>query len=122
MRMKTFLRFISVQKNINGIYQQKNIQNVRLVCQIIKARSSSLPKKSGTAFVSEVILYSLISDAIDVIDDGNVVTALLAQTQVNILLVGTIRKPSVKPIVLAKQWEITLNKASTLYKPQPKER
>ena len=74
MRMKTFLRFVSPMKKLHGIHQQKNVKNVRLVCQIIKVRSVSFPL-SGPVFVSTVILYSFTYDAVNIIDDGNLMIA-----------------------------------------------
>ena len=50
-------------------------------------------------------------DATDVIDNENLLTALSAQIQISIALIGMVRKPAIKPIVLAKQWGITLEKA-----------
>ena len=54
-------------------------------------------------YVSVVILYSLAYDAADVMDYDNLATALSAQIQSSIALIHMIRKPSVKPIVLAKR-------------------
>ena len=59
---------------------------------------------SGPAFISTAILYSLAYDATDVMDDDNLATAFLAQIQINIVMIGTIRKPSVELIVLTKQY------------------
>ena len=63
------------------------------------------------ASVSTVILHSLGYDAVDVMYDVNLATALSAQIQIHMALNGTVRKLSVNPIVLAKQWGITLEKA-----------
>ena len=57
----------------------------------------------GPVFVSAVILYSLAYDVTDVMDDDNLATALLAHIQISIALIGMVIKPSVGPIVLAKQ-------------------
>ena len=53
----------------------------------------------GPVFVSTVVSYSLAYDAADVIDNDNLATALEAQIQITIALIGTIRKPSTDPIV-----------------------
>ena len=58
----------------------------------------------GPVYVSTVILYSLAYDAIDVMDNNNLATALTAQVKVSIALIGKVRKLSIEPIVLAKQW------------------
>ena len=42
-------------------------------------------------------------DAADVMDNDNFVTTLLAQIQISIALIGTIRKPLIEPIVIAKR-------------------
>ena len=60
--------------------------------------------------VSTVISYSLAYDAADVIDNYNLPTALSAQIQISIALIGTVRKPAVENIVLAKRWGITFEK------------
>ena len=83
----------------DGIHQQKNIKNVRLVCQIILPVTVA----RGPVFISAVISYSLTYDAVDVTDDDNLATALSAQFQINIMLVSMVQKPLV-PTVLAKQW------------------
>ena len=44
-------------------------------------------------------------------DNDNLASALEAQIQISIALIGTIRKLSIDPIVLAKRWGITLKKA-----------
>ena len=59
--------------------------------------------KSGQLYVSTVISYSLIYDAADVMDNDNLATALSAQIQISIVLISTVRKPSVEPIILAKR-------------------
>ena len=43
-------------------------------------------------------------------DDDNLATALLAQIQISIVLISMVKKASVEPMVLAKQWGTTLNK------------
>ena len=52
-------------------------------------------------FVIAVISYSLVYDAIDGMDNDNLAIALSTQIQVRIALIGTVRKQSVGPIVLA---------------------
>ena len=47
----------------------------------------------GQVFVSAVVSYSLAYDAADVMDNDNLVTALLAQIQISIVLICTVRKP-----------------------------
>ena len=56
----------------------------------------------GPVYVGIVISYSLAYDA-DVMDNINFVTALSAQTQISIAVIGTVRKPSAELIVLAKR-------------------
>ena len=53
-------------------------------------------------FISTVVLYSLAYDAIDVIDDENLVTALEDKIQVRISLTGTDRKLSIEHTTLTK--------------------
>ena len=65
----------------------------------------------GPTFVSAVVSYSLGYDATDVMDNDNLATALPAQIQISIALIGTVRKLSVGLIVLAKRWGITPEKA-----------
>ena len=65
----------------------------------------------GPVYVSAVISYSLAYNAADVMDNDNIATVLTAQIQVSIALIGTIRKPLVEPIVLAKRWGIAPEKA-----------
>ena len=65
---------------------------------------------SRPVFVSAVVSYSL-AYAADVMDNDNLATALEAQIQISIALMGTVRKPSIDPIVLVKIWGITLEKA-----------
>ena len=52
-------------KNLQSIHQQKNIQNVRPICKIIKI--SSYPAR-GLMFVNTVVLYTLACDTNDVKD------------------------------------------------------
>ena len=61
----------------------------------------------GPVFVSAIVLYSLAYNATDVMDNVNLVTVLEAQIQISIALIGTVRKQSINPIVLAKRWGIT---------------
>ena len=65
----------------------------------------------GPVFVITVVSYSLAYDATDVMDNNNVVTALESQIQISAVLTGMVRKQSVEPIVLAKRWGITPEKA-----------
>ena len=65
----------------------------------------------GPVFVSAVVSYSLAYDATDVMDNDNLATSLEAQIQITIALIGMVRKPSIDPIVLAKIWGITPEKA-----------
>ena len=102
MRMKTFLRFISLLKNPHGIYQQKifstgdsYVRSLRL--SILPATAARDP-----VFMIAVILYSLAFNAA-VMDNDNLATALSAQIQFSIALIGTVRKLPVVPMVLAKQ-------------------
>ena len=67
----------------------------------------------GLVFVSAVISSSLTNDATDAMKKDNLVTALSAQIQISLVLIGTFRKPSVEPIVLAKRWGIISEKAQT---------
>ena len=61
----------------------------------------------GPVFVSTVVSYLLAYNVDDAMDNDNVATALSAQIQISIGLIGTARKPSVEEIVLAKRWGIT---------------
>ena len=65
----------------------------------------------GPIYVIAVVSFSLAYDAADVIDNDNLATALSAQIQISIVLISMVRKPSVEPIVLAKRWGITPEKA-----------
>ena len=56
----------------------------------------------GSVFVITVVSFSLAYDATDVMDDDNLATALSAQMQVTIVLIGMVKKLLVVPIVLAK--------------------
>ena len=72
-------------------------------------------------FVSTVVSYSLVYDATDVVDSDNFVTALEAQIQISIALIGMDKKPSIDPIVLVKRRCITLRKPRKLSKLQLRE-
>ena len=50
-------------------------------------------------------------DATDVMNNDNLATALLAQIQISIALINMVRESSIETIVLAKQWNITHEKA-----------
>ena len=56
----------------------------------------------GPVFVSAVVSYSLASDASDVMDNDNLVTALVSQIQISIAPIGMVRKPSIDPLVLTQ--------------------
>ena len=68
----------------------------------------------GPVFVSTVVSYSLAYHTADVMDNDNLVTALEAQIQISIALIGTVRKPSIDSLVLAKRWGITTEKPKSL--------
>ena len=55
----------------------------------------------GPVYVSTVVSYSLAYNAADIMDNYILVTALSAQIQMSIVLIGMVRKPSVEPIILA---------------------
>ena len=96
-----------MQKNLLGIHQQMNIlKEILLKCQI----SISATAARGPVFVSTVVSYSLAYDAIGVMDNDSLATALESQIQISIGLIGMVRKPSIEPIVLAKRWGITPEK------------
>ena len=61
--------------------------------------------------VSVAILYSLACNAADVMNNDNLVSALESQVQISIALIDMVRKPSLEPIVFAKRWGITPEKA-----------
>ena len=65
----------------------------------------------GPVLVSAVISYSLAYDAIDVIDNDNLATAMSVNICISIALIGMVRKLSVVPIVLERRWSITPEKA-----------
>ena len=65
----------------------------------------------GPVFVSAVVSYSLAYTATDVMDNDNPLIALESQNQISIALIVIVRKPSIEPIVLAKRWGITTEKA-----------
>ena len=65
----------------------------------------------GPVYVSTVITYSLAYDVADVMDNDNLATAMSAQIQISVALIGMVRKPSVEPIFLAKRWGTTPEKA-----------
>ena len=44
-------------------------------------------------------------------DKDDILTALSGKIQISIVLKGMLRKPSIEPIVLAKRWGITPEKA-----------
>ena len=65
-------------------------------------------------FISAVVSHSLACDATNVMDNDNLVTALEPQIQISIVLIGTVRKPSIDLIVLAKWWGSTPEKAQKI--------
>ena len=67
----------------------------------------------GPIFVSAVVSCSLVYDAVDVMDNDNLATALSALIQISIAMISTVGKPSIEPIVLAKRWGITPEKGQT---------
>ena len=73
---------------------------------IITATASREP-----VFVNAVVSYSLAYDVADVMDNDNLASALKVQIQISIVLIETIRKPSIDLIALAKRWGITPEKA-----------
>ena len=56
-------------------------------------------------------LYSLAYNVTDVMDYKNLATALESQIQISVVLIGTVRKPSVVPVVLVKRWGIAPEKS-----------
>ena len=56
----------------------------------------------GPVFVSAVVSYSLAYNAAVAMDNDNLATALEAQIQISMVLIGMVRKPSIDPIVLVK--------------------
>ena len=68
----------------------------------------------GQVNFSAVVSYSLTCDATDVLDNDNLATALSAQIQISIALIGMVKKPSVQPSVLAKRWGIRPEKAQKI--------
>ena len=75
----------------------------------------------GLVFVSTVVSHSLAYVATDVMDNDNLVTALEAQIQINVVLIGTVGKASIDLILYAKRWGITLKKPRRLFTPQLRE-
>ena len=57
---------------------------------------------SGPVFVSTVILYSLAYVVADVMDGDILVTTSSVQIKLSMVLIGTVRKLSIEPIVLTK--------------------
>ena len=58
-----------------------------------------------------VNLYLLVYDATDVTDNDNLATGLSTQIQISVAQICMVRKPTIEPIVLAKQWGVTPEKA-----------
>ena len=61
--------------------------------------------------MSTCYLILTVYDVADVMDNENLGTGLSAQIQISVVLIGMVRKPSVKPIVFDKRWSITSEKA-----------
>ena len=70
----------------------------------------------GPVFVSAVVSYSLAYNAAVAMDNDNLATALEAQIQISMVLIGMVRKPSIDPIVLVKRWGIAPEKAQKTIK------
>ena len=70
-------------------------------------------------YVSTVVSYSLSYDAADVMENDNLATTFSAQIQFSIAFIGTVRKPSIEPTVLAKR--LPMRKLRRLYKSKCKE-
>ena len=102
MRIKTFLRFVSLLKNLHGIHQQKNIQKERLIFRSSRSDQCPCHRSKETSIYQHGYLFSLDYDATNVMDNDNLATALSAKIQIYIALIGMVRKPSVVLIVLAK--------------------
>mgnify|MGYP006186246423 CR=1 FL=1 len=94
-----------------GIHQQMNPQKETRMLDHQGQISIPATVARGPVFVSAVVSYSLAYDAADVMDNDNLATALSVQIQISLVLIGMVRKPSVEPIVLAKRWGITPEKA-----------
>ena len=75
----------------------------------------------GSVYVSAVISYSLTHAAADVMDNDDLVTAMSAQIQIRVVLIGMVRKPSLEPKVLSKRRSLSLRKLRRLYRPQCRE-
>ena len=76
----------------------------------------------GPVYVNAVVSYSLAYNATDLMDNDDLATALSAQIQISITLIGMVKKPPVEPIVLAKDGALLLRKLRRIYKPQCRER
>ena len=83
-----------------------NTQKERIKCQI----SISAIAARGSVLVGVVVSYSLAYDAADLMDNDNLVTAMSAQIQISITLFGTVRNPSIDPVILAERWGIAPEK------------
>ena len=77
---------------------------------------NSIPSTAarGPVLISTVVSYSLAYNTTDVMNNDNLATAVKAQIQISIVPIG-IEKPSKDPIVLAKQWGITPEKAQKTF-------
>ena len=65
----------------------------------------------GPVFVNTVVSYSLAYDSVDVMDNDSLKNALESLIQISIMLISMVRNPSVEPIILARRWGITPEKA-----------
>ena len=74
-------------------YENEDILKIHLT-----AEEPPLDPSSSTVFS-----YSLAHDTIDLTDNDNLETPLSAQIQISIVLIGTVRKLSVEPIVIARK-------------------
>ena len=70
-------------------------------------RKRDMDVRSSRSDPYQVVSYTMFYDATDVMDNNNHATALSAQIQVSIVVIGTVRKPSVVPKILANRWHIT---------------
>ena len=105
--MKIFLKFISLLKNHHKIYQQKNIQNTRLHSHIIEDHWGQIIFPATTAW--RIVFISKLSCS----HLHKILWYLgwwSTWIQVSIVLIDTVRKPSVEPIEMAKWWGIIIDK------------
>ena len=84
---------LSIDKHSERETQMKDHQEQKIVPAIAE---------KVLVFIGIVVLYSLAYDTINVMYVDNFVTALTAKIQKSIALIGTVRKASIEPNVLAK--------------------